>query len=277
MSNKISILVVIYNKQLVQSLSIKGLNSCLLNIENLMIVNNGPKSISFQNYRFSSNINNVDFVEFLNNRPLSLIYNDFVHKYNTDYFLILDDDTSIDDSFVNFLKEEKNIDLEIPKIFSDFDGKIYYPILNKKVIDYNVNDIQGNVFSIGSGLVISKRLIEKFDELKEEVFDTRFALYGVDTSFFYKINKLQKKEFLKISSKTNLKHGLSIANKKEWSKKREFEVLIDEVLTLKYYKKIPSKYLILKILKLIVKFDIKTILLLYDVYNRGAHPRCFIN
>ncbi|MCP5961216.1 hypothetical protein NL379_28800, partial [Klebsiella pneumoniae] len=89
----------------------------------------------------------------------------------------------------NILFTAQDIDIELPKIISMSDNVQYYPLVNgaieqKDGIISNAKEI----FSIGSGLVISKGVKLYFIENKMELFDSHFALYGVDFSFFRKIN-----------------------------------------------------------------------------------------
>lgn len=54
---------------------------------------------------------------------------------------------------------------------------------------FNVND---KIISIGSGLVIYKSLVECFRKDNLKLFDERYALYGVDYSFFRRIQRIKK-------------------------------------------------------------------------------------
>lgn len=271
MNKTISVLIVIYNKELKNSSSLSSLIDSNCKIDNLLIVNNGPEKLDIEYQVNYGEIQNVQVLEYLTNRPLSLIYNEFLHHYNSDYYIILDDDTKINSYFIEYIYSLSAVDVELPKIISDYDGKVYYPILNKCILVESVDAIYGNVFSIGSGLVISKKVVEVFDREDVEIFDTRFALYGVDTSFFYKLNRFKK--YFRISSSTTLVHGLSLASAEKWSDSKVIELMIDELLTFKFYRKYPSKLLIKLLFKYLSKFNFRMLYFSIKIYLQGCHPR----
>lgn len=277
--NKIALLIIVYGKQLVQSDTVKSVLDFEHTLDYLVIINNGPQVI-FENDEVVDKLKlkhtNVILKNYLENKPLSWIYNDFIKNVEgVDYYVLFDDDTEVNKVYENYIFNVKDIDLELPKIISVVDKKQYYPILNQEVYTKNgfLNNREGDVFSIGSGLVISKNLKQKFLTKNIEIFDPRFALYGVDFSFFRKINLYFKQDQLNISSKVGLDHSLSRTEGKisEW---RARERLYDEVLTIKYYKKLDLLRFFKFLLRKILNQQLNDIIPAVKVYVSGKHPRC---
>ncbi|WP_146752752.1 glycosyl transferase [Pectobacterium parvum] len=283
---KTIILVVLYGKNDFDSETFYCLLNCEDNFSNydLYIFNNGPNSLiskkSSSLYSLKNKFGNVFIKEDLSNRPLSVIYNEFINEYDYDRYIIFDDDTSIHDSFFYDINKQynDNIDIQLPIINSKNNGKSYYPVINSSFIGC-IKKIDNNqdVYSIGSGLVLYHRLIKKFKEHKLELFDNRFALYGVDYSFFRRLVLLKNKGMnFTICITSELNHSMSGVNTsiEPW---REKERLYDHVLTLKYY----SSGFFLKWLKLFrmsffylgkAKFNL-SVMVIY-IYMKGIHPRC---
>lgn len=273
---QISLLVILYGKKLSESGTLKSIINFNYKIDNLIVVNNGPNALSNED-EFLELLrlkhHSVIFKEFLENRPLSWIYNDFISQYDSDYYIFLDDDTHISKYSENLIFSLDNIDIELPKIYAIQDRKQYYPIVNGVV--YSSNGLireYSEIYSIGSGLILSKKVKELFKESNFELFDSKFALYGVDTSFFRKINYFKNKGIIfNITSSMSVDHSLSRAEGEigEW---RYIERLYDHTLSIKYYQKLRFLRLIKLLIKNISKF--KYIKIILVTYFNGFHPRC---
>lgn len=278
MSNKIALVVVVFDKKLYESETIKSLLGFNKAIDSLLIVNNGPTEIDEDDVILSElekTHRKVVLENQIQNKPLSWIYNEFIQDYESDYYVFFDDDTEINAEYEYQMFNMKKIDIELPKIISINDKVQYYPVVNSIVRESEGKITDGKeIFSIGSGLIISKVVKEFFLERKIEIFDSNFALYGVDFSFFRKLNKIQKNNIkFNISSSTYLNHSLSRAekNKSIW---RENERLIDNILTLKYYSNYTIIRLLIVVLKIIINRKPKDILLIGNIFVKGCHPRC---
>lgn len=278
---KISLLVILYGKNFSESETLKNIVCFEHKIDNLVIVNNGPIALKSEDgflNLLKLKHHHVCFREFLENKPLSWIYNEFVEEFISDYYVIFDDDTIISKETESSIFGLNDIDIELPKIYAQ-DKKQYYPIVNGDVLKSN-GLIEGfcEVYSIGSGLIFSKKVKDYFEENNIELFDSNFALYGVDTSFFMKINELICNGIIfKMNSSIVLEHSLSRAEN-EISEWRAVERLYDQILTIKYYK----NYKLIRLLKIILKTilkketDINKVGLILRVYNSGRHPRCML-
>ncbi|WP_336935947.1 glycosyl transferase [Acinetobacter soli] len=272
----IAMVVILYGKRFEESKTLQSLMRFSHQLDQLLIVNNGPESLDSHDSFFmalSKKHKHVEFENQIQNKPLSWIYNDFINSIDADYYVLFDDDTEINIDYESYLFQMDNIDLELPKIISITDKKQYYPKLNGKlVLQKGIVTEKDKFFSIGSGIILSKNVKDKFYKDGMDLFDRRFALYGVDTSFFRRLNNLNKDIFL-ISSETMLNHSLSSTESiiADW---RQEERLYDEILSLKYY----SKYKLLKIIVLIFKKirlkNYKEIKKILFIYNEGCHPRC---
>ncbi|MBP2156288.1 hypothetical protein [Erwinia rhapontici] len=278
--------VILYDKTFKESLTLNCLmNKTYVDID-LLIINNGPKPLEFDKrfiHTLGFFVNSIKNKEFLDNRPLSWIYNGVINEYHDyDRFIFLDDDSILTKEYIKKLDQydPSGIDLQIPNIRERTNGMIYYPLINKKVKKFRDGDNippQSSVLSIGSGLVIHRSLVDKFSEMNMEVFDSRFALYGVDYSFFNRIELLKKHNFdVTIQVVGTLDHSLSRVDE-PYNQWRTTERLYDSVLSVKYYS--GSKVIILmRMIKLFCKQLIKLrpsyLVLIIKTFIKGKHPRC---
>lgn len=193
--NNIAILVVLYDKELIDSKTLTSLVNFDFNFNSLVIYNNGPVNLAV-NEQFVNSLyhkfKSVKIVNDLNNSPLSKIYNNFISEIEVSSYVILDDDTELNPSYIDMLNDnylKPKYDIVVPKIISK-GGEQYYPISNGSpvITEGDVNNLP-NLLSITSGVVINNTLLAKINVLNNRVFDERYALYGVDTSFFKNISK----------------------------------------------------------------------------------------
>ncbi|WP_343316397.1 glycosyl transferase [Acinetobacter soli] len=272
----IAMVVILYGKRFEESKTLQSLMRFSYQLDQLLIVNNGPESLDSHDSFFitlSKKHKHVKFENQIQNKPLSWIYNDFINSIDTDYYVLFDDDTEINIDYESYLFQMDNTDLELPKIISITDKKQYYPKLNEQIIFENsIIESDSELFSIGSGLIISNKIKNSFKKYNLELFDSRFALYGVDFSFFRRLNKLGRESFL-ISSQTFLNHSLSGAEGMV-AKWRVKERLYDEILTIKYYRAFSFLRLLKAIFKYSLELNIYYILEILNIYFRGKHPRC---
>lgn len=282
-SNGNLFIVILYAKKLCES---KTLQSCIYRknqADSLVIVNNGPQAIDWHGQILDAlriSFNKIVLQEYLDNKPLSHIYNDIIRDYY-DYnnYIILDDDSEFDiNEFVDCLSTNKK-DLILPSIIAS-DGNKYYPKSNGNVIQDEYCDISDceYVMSISSGMMISQQLINKFSTQGIELFDQRFALYGIDTCFFKNIARLKKSGVpVSIENVCSIKHSLSRVESNKLNAFRFRERMIDRILTVKFYpekEKSPIDTFLRLLVKSILRGDIKALTLLVAVFYTGRHPRC---
>ena len=170
----------------------------------------------------------------INNTSLSVIYNHFILTQEGDLFAIFDDDSCISQEYLSDILNSNDLMLGIPLLTSK--GKACSPSVNGVLVDrkllLNKSD---NVYAITSGVVLSRKFVKKIQRYYEKPFDERFYLYGIDTTFFRRVNKLDIS--FEITILNGFKHSLScdLDEGKEMSKFRIDENSISEGLYCKYY------------------------------------------
>lgn len=277
---RLAILVVLYNKKLEDSTTLKSLAKNVTQSFDLFIFNNGPHFIEKNDAArdLLNSFKTVSIDEDLNNRSLSAIYNSFIEDNEFDYYLLFDDDSYIEhDFFIPYSQLSSDVDLQVPIIYSNYDGAVYYPKIDEFVIESSGKyKFQKGFISIGSGLGLSKSLKEKFKSENMEIFDTRFALYGVDFSLFRRMNILCNKEkSFTINVHNKLNHSLSkVENSEEVGKSKER--LIARVLSILHYsdgKIVVVKQLLRQILREMSSLKINRVLLILKLILLQKHPR----
>ncbi|MEX9823103.1 glycosyltransferase family 2 protein [Raoultella planticola] len=281
---KTIITVILYNKEMDDSETLRQLIHSLCDDCNLLIINNGPKHIKVKDKiynRLVNSFNDVEVKEYIDNRPLSWIYNDVLKHSVADRYIFLDDDSHLDPLFFDKINGcyNKSIDLQLPLIFETTDKKLYYPLVEKQVFNGQDGDIINarlNILSIGSGLVIYKSIIEKFSSNNLELFDEKFALYGVDFSFFRRMQSVAKNNAINVQIVSFIEHSLSRTST-DYNEWRHRERLYDSALSIRFYSK-NAFFSILRLLKLISKeimsYRINNVFLIIKTFWVGKHPRC---
>lgn len=281
------ITVILYNKKVEDSLTINSLmNNSYHNYE-LVVINNGPNQINFEHFKETlpaTKNKHFHFEEYLDNRPLSYLYNEVITKYSYgDRFILLDDDSLLDANFFldidANLSSKNKVDLQLPKIIDNKTKIEFYPRYNGLPVDdkYEHDSKEKYFFySIGSGLIIYKSLVYKILSFYPNLFDTRFALYGVDVSLFRRIKTIEGKgECVNIQIVSKINHSLS-RTETIMSASRYKERLLDSVLSTKYYSR-NKFYLLYHFSRLIFielsKLNINNIKLIFRTMSSGKHPR----
>lgn len=279
MPKMICFVVVLYGCEISDSSTLNSLKEHISNLDNqhitLYIRNNGPQTVFFDEHYFSG-FQRVFFTENINNVALSKIYNDAIAIDAFDYVVILDQDSILECEFFLSLKKaiKDNVDLLLPKIIAK--NIIRYPKLNRKIIEHGEYTSKEKLSSISSGLVISNRLIEVYENHFSDIFDERFVFYGVDSSFFLRLRKI--KENVRVRCDGYIYHSLSSIDEDINKKNCNFrlvEGLYDLSLQMRFYPRVSVLFYFLR--KLFynifsVKNHDKAIIML-SVFFRGKHPR----
>lgn len=276
-NSKISILVVLYNIEIDDSITLKRIfsSNSKLNKCRLLIWNNGPNKLSLERRTILDvgGIDEVNIVEDLTNVPLSKIYNFFIDHNESDFYVILDHDSDLSDEYIGYISGlNEDIFLGMPRIFSN--NVPCSPCVNNVYADRRYYPAE-KLTAIGSGLVISKRLVLFLKKAYNKVFDERYALYGVDSSLFYRIRKLHYVD--KCMVIPGFSHSLSRLEKESPSVKqfRTYERSIDLGLTLRYYPNTNTiKLFLIEMLKTILNKNSLSIAVAIKSIISGKHPRC---
>lgn len=231
-------LVLLYRKEVnasetlnsIKQLSLKGNNSLLV------IWNNGPKPLIAHDVKEFEQLGfDVIIKETVENESLSKVYNRFIDDVNSDKYIILDDDSCLNQQYIDEVYALTGDDLGVPLILSN--KKLTGPRLNRKLCNKNsrVND-KDKFFAIGSGLVIGADTAAKMKSDHQQVFDERFYFYGVDSTFFFRVKQSGLSQ--KITIITGFEHSFSHLLKESYTvtEFRLKELSYDIGLRLRYYK-----------------------------------------
>lgn len=227
-------LIVLYNKKISDSSTLSTLLSC--DNAKVVIWNNGPYPLESKDVSNLEKMGlDVSFVETLHNESLSVIYNRFLNEYSSEKYVILDDDSSLNEEYLRSISEVKPDQVGMPIIQSH--GRITSPRINRKLCSGHDTVIQDSdkISTIGSGLVIGCEIAKKLVDKYGSVFDERFYFYGIDTTFCFRLYDSGFTKHIKIIPGFN--HQLSRLETEEDSISdfRRLERSYDMGLTMRYY------------------------------------------
>lgn len=284
-----SIVVILYDSQIADSETLQSLLQAEMDgySVNLSIWNNGPtllKENDIEDYKERAAFKNIQVKIYQNirNIALSKIYNFLIEKRNFDFFIPLDQDTGLDKDYFKIIKAHSNLDIILPYIYTGletvqfpFNTKDKQPIVADSMVDPKT------VTSINSGLVINSRLVNLFLKYNTNMFDERFAFYGIDTVFFLNLHELCNNQLIKAGCFGKIKHSLAMYEKNgKVSYQRNLELIYFKLLYRRFYKN-KSKLSIFYLAFTFLCFgNIKTIQGLKGVLCcliEGHHPRSIIN
>ncbi|KTT29818.1 hypothetical protein [Pseudomonas rhizoryzae] len=173
----------------------------------LLVWNNGPQALDEaerQTLLATPGWAQVLIEEDLGNPPLSRVYNQAL-RLGPERLVIFDQDTVVDERYLQALGREA--ELLVPLVLGA--GAIRYPHQYKQVVtSEGPLDPQATV-TISSGLCLSRGLAQRLAARHGDVFDERFALYGVDVSFFLRVQELAREESVDLLCAGVLDHSLS--------------------------------------------------------------------
>ncbi|HBQ3164907.1 glycosyltransferase [Klebsiella variicola] len=273
----IDVLVIIYDKKLEDSKTLQTLTNNTFLDFNLTIVNNGPNLIKDDEPFFidiSRRVRGTKLINRVENAPLSKLYNEFIlNNKNSDYYIIFDDDSDVSPDFMHIVSLQE-ADILLPRIYSVDDNQYYYPIQDGVIINESTKVDPGTIMSISSGLVLKKKLVDYFNIIYNGgIFDERFALYGIDTSFFLRLHKLSNRNKIHAACISTIKHSLSRVSSVK-SEFRTLERLYDAAITARHYPHFLTKRKFAHIiLYYIYKLQFKYVFVLLLYFIKGKHPR----
>ncbi|MGR5531568.1 hypothetical protein ACPV40_18500 [Vibrio alfacsensis] len=185
----ISILVVLYGKKISDSSTLQSLSSLSAYDKkiSLTIWNNGPCLLDAnERATFKPKNFEITYIETINNISLALIYNEFLEQNVAKTYILLDHDSIVNyELFESYLNLTSN-KVGLPYIY--FNDVINAPFENGNVISAK-QELSKNatITSIGSGLALGRDVVDMMLLKFERVFDERYYLYGVDTTFFTRL------------------------------------------------------------------------------------------
>lgn len=244
-----------YGKSFAESKTLLSLLSSKLQYDNcnLLVWNNGPTSILFDSkflQKFKNKGFSITFVETVDNEALAKVYNKSVGMVISEKYVFLDDDTVLNDTYLNEVLLLNGSSVSVPLVYHD--SKNVGPVCNGVPVEKRGQYDSHSFIAIGSGMVLTHSLILEFQAEYSEVFDTRFYLYGVDTTFFLRLNKLSVRPKIKVIS--GFVHSLSrLENESDVTKIfRKKERAYDYALTIRYY------YSTFKVVYLVFRLTLST-------------------
>jgi hypothetical protein len=232
-----AILILLYNKEINVSTTIHSLVNSEFQYAKarLVIWNNGPAPLKSYDCTCIETLGyDVIIEETLNNESLAAIYNRFLDGNSAKKYILLDDDSDLNPEYVFASSKIKTTEVGMPMIFSQ--GVICAPTINNKPYTQDVKiSIDDEILTIGSGLVIGEEILTKITQKYERVFDERFFLYGVDTSFCLRLFESKWTHIINVIPGFN--HSLSRLQDEnlEKSKFRRLERSYSAGLELRYY------------------------------------------
>lgn len=194
---RLNILIVLYQKNLTDSISYNSLKKEVLLTENINIIiwNNSP------NIKISDSSEKIDYYEG-KNLGLSKIYNLMIDKYinnDKEYLMISDYDTDYSmydfDLLFNILKNN-NSGIFIPKLYAN--NQLVSPAKRFLFKGYYLNYVEEgfleskNIIGMNSGIIFTNMCKKKLNIC----FDDRLNFYGTDTDFFIRYQNIFDKLYV---------------------------------------------------------------------------------
>lgn len=277
-----AIIVLLYNKEIGESNTLSSLTSSEVqfNDAKLVIWNNGPKKLVDTDVSTFTNLGyEVHIEETLHNESLAVIYNSFINDNQAKKYILLDDDSNLNGGYIKAACDSTRSVVSMPIISSA--GKVENPKINSIVYNKEQNITPNDeVITIGSGLVVGREIVFELLKRFSTVFDERFYLYGVDTTFCHRL--AMSKLIGSVRVIAGFEHSLSRLDveSEQVTKFRQRERSYDFGMTLRYYYSLPrSVYLLaritLHVFKCITlnKRRVFSLRFLFKAYLTGKHYR----
>jgi hypothetical protein len=196
MIGNLTILVCLYNKDIIDSATLQSLLKSQNVRENatVFIWDNSIKAVNSESFFFlKSNFKNLIYKHTPENTVLSKIYNHVINNLESNSYLMLcDDDSDIPVVFFDILSEQINFNpsqnLFLPQIYSE--GVLVSPAKDFLIRTQLINNLKSGVLkslyttAINSGMVISNRVFQQGFR-----YDENLRFYGTDNFFMYQYSK----------------------------------------------------------------------------------------
>jgi hypothetical protein len=197
-------LVILYDCEIKRSVTVCDLiaNGFCENQDYLVIYNNGPLEIKSETYLDK---HNIKLIQSRANNSLAIIYNQFLLSVSATRFVFFDHDTEITSLYIDRVSALAHSNIGLPLIRSH--AKYRSPSINNRPLMKTGKVCIRGLDAIGSGLVIGSEVVEILTRQYGKVFDERFLLYGVDTTFFDRCRTCPEITFVVVLPELN--HSLS--------------------------------------------------------------------
>lgn len=212
---KVSILVVTYGIDLIESLTLNAISNLdLRNVDYKPVLKIWMNKYSGEKFFLKKELEDkfkVEIVKSIENKSLPIIYNRFLLEQESDYAILLDQDSIVESDYISDIYQainKTNACLLLPKVVHGdtlvSPGRFWFIFGS---LDSNLKKIEGivndkNIVAINSGLVVKVQLIKdgfiKYDEC--------LKFYFTDTKFLIDYNKLGLEVYI---LKSIITHDLS--------------------------------------------------------------------
>lgn len=277
MDDKGTLLVVLYNKPILDSITLNSLMSYPDDFHHidLLIWNNGPAMVDPDlPERFHEKFNSITVHQDISNAALSKIYNYALEHNNNSYCVILDDDSTVSNEYLSAISSIESDECLVPILTNK--GEVQSPLINKKKVESpdNIEPCK-KIRAVGSGIVLGKGFQDKLKKAFGSVFDERFLLYGVDATFFTRVESAGLLGNIKVIPGFEHSYSRLESGEDTLSEFRKKERAYDEGLRIRYYKSKPSIFIyLLKLSKnLLFKSDNQKERYIWDAIVTGKHYR----
>lgn len=233
-----TILIVLYNKKISESTTYQSLIKYPGNLNNidLLIWNNGPDELNKNlDESDTKKFRSVTIKEDLSNAGLAKIYNfAFTFKEN-DFFVFLDDDSNLSPTYIKSILHVDKDTCAVPILTHN--GQVQSPTLKKKKVESTeLPEDRSRFRAVGSGVVVGANVANKLKATYGSVFDEHFLLYGVDTTFFIRLERAKLLSHLKVIPGFEHSYSRLSTDPDAISDFRKKERAYDEGLRARYYK-----------------------------------------
>jgi GT2 family glycosyltransferase len=188
----VTFLVLLYNNEILTSTTLKTLLKSELKLHNckLVIWNNGPSNLNCKDtIPFKDLGLDVDIKETTNNESLAKMYNNLFRLVRSNKYVILDDDSTLNLSYLQAALNATKYELCVPIITNK--SNIKGPKCNEIIVEHTKEfEVDEQLKAIGSGMVIGNKVVSDITDIYGATFDERFYLYGVDFTFCYRVNQI---------------------------------------------------------------------------------------
>ncbi|WP_045402562.1 glycosyltransferase family 2 protein [Vibrio campbellii] len=277
MNEQGTLLVVLYNKPVADSITLNSLMNHPNDLGHLdlLIWNNGPQLVDSELAdKYHKKFGSITVHQDISNAALSKVYNYALEHNNNGYCVILDDDSTVSDNYISAISEITSSSCLVPILTNN--GEVQSPLINKKKVE-SPDQVEPckKIRAVGSGIVLGREFQNTLKKAYGSVFDERFLLYGVDATFFTRVETAGLLDNIKVIPGFEHSYSRLESGKDSLSEFRKKERAYDKGLRIRYYKSKSSLFVyVLKLLKnILLKSDNQKEKYILDAIITGKHYR----
>ncbi|MCH5239336.1 MAG: glycosyltransferase [Muribaculaceae bacterium] len=192
-----TILVVIYKKNINDSITLQSLRNFLKkedNVNELIIWDNSSEYNSkeeINNFSLSFKDTKIRYIPAIENTPLSKIYNYIISLVSTSWLILLDDDTNLTDVYFNELNSVFKSIFDIPNLILPqiyFNNQLVSPAKQFFIFGKRIKFIKNGLIKAKHSTAINSGMCINVQYLKEKFpgYNEKINFYGTDNDFMLK-------------------------------------------------------------------------------------------